>query len=880
MRYLILLLIVCKVCLANGQTKITGNLKNKEEGKGIPGLNIILKAKGNTAILSYAVSDDKGGYQLSFNSPADSIELTISGMSIQKQSHRYPNKTALLNFDVAYARITLKELKVKPPKIRRLNDTLNYAVDQFSGKNDRTIGEVLRKMPGIEVAENGSITYNNKPINKFYIENQDLLEGRYGVATNNIAAKDVETVQVLENHQPIKALKNKEFTDEGALNLKLKDTAKDVWVANAQLGAGAAPLLWNNEIFGMFFGKGKQWMATYKGNNTGDDSGSELRNFYGGGQSISFPVSLGIQSPADPAVSRRRYLLNRDNALSLNNLRNIAKDYKLTTNISYLNDKQEKSSYSRDEKYLPGDSTLVIEERLNSLSRFHYLDASLKLNANTDKYYFDNSLSFTADLQRKENGSVANNQLIDQARTAPYFKIGNQLSMVKNYRKLTFKINSYNGFGRINDDLQVKPMLYPLLFSDPGAYIGTYQSLTQQLYNSQNNISMRIKNGKFSQNYLLYANASLLHLNSDLQSKLENNGLGKTTDSLSNDLQWNRYDLGVSPEYNYDDKKMNLSLRLPFNYTHQYRSDRIPDLRATQERVFLMPAFSALYKLNLLWQLSANASYSQAIDGAENGYTGYIMQSYRYLVQNKGQLPERSTQNYSMGIRYSHPIKMLFVSFYSSYNRSKMNLLYGQEFQGFLTLRRTLDIPNASNTASFRLNVDKGFDGIIEKLSLSGEYSSSENTRLNQSEIVSFLNRSYSTGARINGKFSEWGDFNYGISYRNSENILKNDDRKLSPIHSATQSGRLSFFPLKDLVIRLNYENGYNSAVSGSGRAMNFADAGIRYTIKKLEFNLDYHNIFNTKRYIAAAYSGIGSYYTSYELRPTQVLLKVRFKIK
>lgn len=880
MRYLSTFFLVCLGYLANGQTKISGIVKNKEDGKPMSGISITVSPKGGTTMLTYALTDDKGAYQLSFKTTVDSVLLSVSGMSIQKKTLTSPNKSAQLNFDLAYEGITLKELKIKPPKIRRLNDTLNYAVDQFTGKNDRTIGDVLRKMPGIQVAENGAISYNNKPINRLYIENQDLLEGRYGVATNNIEAKDVETVQVLENHQPIKALKNKEFSDAGALNLKLKDSAKDVWVANTAIGAGLSPLLWNNEFFGMYFGKGKQWMGSYKGNNTGDDSASELKNFYETDQSVGFPIALGIQSPGDPGTSRRRYLLNRDNALSLNNLKTLGKDYKITTNINYLNDRQERKNYSRTENFLPGDSTLVIEERMKAISRFHHLDASLKLNANTERYYFDNTLSISTDLQRKENGSVENEQIIDQGRTAPYFKIGNNLSMIKNYKKLTFKINSYNGYGRINDELNVQPMLYPLLFSDPGFLTGIRQSLNQQVFVSQNSFNFRIKHGKFSQDYMAYARVSLLEIKSDLQSRLENGDLGKTTDSLSNHLNWNRYDFGLAPEYSYSDKKANITLRLPISYAQLNRYDRIPNDHSNMGRLFFSPSFSAIYKLNLLWQLHASAGFTQTIDGAENGYTGYIMQTYRYLAQNEGQLPERNHQSYRMGFRYAHPIKMLFASFSSNYYRSKMNLLYGQEFQGFLTLRRALEIPNTANGYSFTASVDKGFDGVIQKLTLDGGYNNSENTQLNQTEIVRFLNTSYSAGARINGKLGEWADFNYGINYGSNRSVIKNDPRILVPIHSATQSARLSFFPTKGLVLRLSYENGYNSAVTGSGRAMNFADAGIKYTIKKLEFNLGYNNIFNTKRYISAAYNGLGSYYSSYDLRPTQVLMKVRFKIK
>ncbi|MBB2147550.1 TonB-dependent receptor [Pedobacter gandavensis] len=872
--------LTCSVFLARGQVKISGIVTNKEDGKPMPGLSVTVKAKAGTTMLTYGLTDNKGAYQLTFKTTSDSVLITVSGMSIQKKTLSYPNKTGQQNFDMAYEGIVLKELKVTPPKIRRLNDTLNYAVDQFTGKNDRTIGEVLKKMPGIKVAENGSITYQDKPINKFYIENQDLLEGRYGIATNNIAAKDVETVQVLENHQPIKALKNKEFTDEGALNLKLKDGAKNVWVANAQLGAGLSPLLWNNELLGTYFGKGKQLITTYKGNNTGDDSGADLRNFYGGDRNLPFPVSLGIQSPIEPGLSRKRYLLNQDHAFSLNHLRTLGKDYKLTTNISYLNDRQEKNSYSRTENFLPGDSTLVIEERLKSITRYHHLDGSLKLNANTERFYFENSLNFSGDLQRRENGTVENQQLISQERTAPYFKISNNLSLLRNYKKLTFRINSYNGYGKLNDGLAVQPMLYPLLFSDPGFPIGMDQSLTQRLFISQNSFSFRIKDGKFSQNYLATANASLLKLNSSLQSILENGSLGKQTDSLSNHLNWNRYDFGLAPEYSYLEKKTNISLKLPLSYIRLDRNDLIPNRRTGQERVFFMPSLSANYQLNLLWQFSAYAGYSQNIEGAENGYTGYVMQSYRYLVQNEGKLPERSMQSYRIGFRYNHPIKMVFASFYSTYYRSKMNLLYGNEFQDFLTLRKTLDIPNTANGHSFMLNLDKGFNGLIQKLSLDAGYDNSENTQLNQTSLTRFLNLKYSAGLRVNGKLGEWADFNYGLRYGSTKSILKNDDRDFAPIQSATQSGGINLFPSKEIVIRLRYENGYNSAVTGSGRAMNFADAGIRYRLKKLEFNLEYNNIFNTKRYIAAAYNGIGSYYSSYELRPSQVLMKVRFKIK
>ena len=138
----------------------------------------------------------------------------------------------------------LKEVIVKSKKIWGEKDTVNYLVSGFKSGNDQVIGDVLRKMPGITVKESGEISYNGKPINKFYIENLDLLQGRYGIATNNIQAADVATVQVLEHHQPIKALDNNNtMANETAINLKLKEGSKGTFGLLAQLGIGAQPLL-------------------------------------------------------------------------------------------------------------------------------------------------------------------------------------------------------------------------------------------------------------------------------------------------------------------------------------------------------------------------------------------------------------------------------------------------------------------------------------------------------------------------------------------------------------------------------------------------------------------------------------------------------------
>jgi len=186
-----------------------------------------VQAKGSATIAGFTTSDKDGKYSLTYTGTADSLVVIASGISVGKHSRIVPNRTGQVNFSIEEKVMELKEVAVIAAPIRRAGDTLNYLVGAYTGQNDRTIEDVIKKMPGMNVDESRTISYNKIPINKFYIENFDLLQGRYGIATKNIEAKDVATVQVLENHQPIKALKDRVFSESAAVNLKLKNSPKE-----------------------------------------------------------------------------------------------------------------------------------------------------------------------------------------------------------------------------------------------------------------------------------------------------------------------------------------------------------------------------------------------------------------------------------------------------------------------------------------------------------------------------------------------------------------------------------------------------------------------------------------------------------------------------
>ena len=196
----------------------------------------------------YTTSRADGSYTLEWQGTADTLLVTVTGFNIAPQSKRILARTQRVDFSVSHADLKIREVTVKAPPVERRSDTLSYTVSKYADVADRSIGDVLRKMPGIEVSKAGEVKYNGKTINKFYIEGLDMLGGRYGIATNNIQAKDIARVEVYENHQPIKALKKLVDTDRAALNLRLKESAKGTWSGTMQLGGGYKPAMWSGEL--------------------------------------------------------------------------------------------------------------------------------------------------------------------------------------------------------------------------------------------------------------------------------------------------------------------------------------------------------------------------------------------------------------------------------------------------------------------------------------------------------------------------------------------------------------------------------------------------------------------------------------------------------
>jgi len=879
--YILSLFTWCLINSASSQINISGSITNKL-GIPIQDASIMLMKALDSSVVAYSFSDQDGQYQIYSDKKENQYLLMIYSFNIKKQIKKISNQNQKIDFIAEEEGIELKEFSVKTEKIWGTGDTINYIVDAFRDSTDIVIGDVLKKMPGIEVKESGKIEYRGKPISKFYIEDMDMLQGRYGIATNNISATDIATVQVLENHQPVKALEDIAFTDDAAINLKLKPDAKGIFTSMADIGAGMDNrFLWNSSITGMYFSKKRQHLISLKSNNNGVDLEQEFQSFNNENMSLNGTLSSVIQ-PNPPQINKNRYLFNEAFGGTINNLFKTNDDAEITINLSGIRDLDDRNSYDQTSNIIPGEDTIVIKENMVSQTNRLNIEGGIAYKKNKEQSYLNTRLLFTGNII-ETSGNICNNEIIKQssknnpiklAPTIHWIKRGktNKNSGIELYSQTSFEAQPYQ--------LYASPDVLSPVLNDSLQFNTISQDVTLNSFETRNSLMMLSSVGWKSLRIrpIVLFSVENQNLNSQLSKSLNGESFSAFfADSLRNDLNWMRIKAGFSFKLTYRKRDFNFELSTPLQYQYIALDDIVKIDNSSQNRILFQPMTNMRYDINTKWELSASWMWYNQNPTLRHLYSGYILQNYRTLSHYESKLSDSYGQRASLKLSYKNIIKFLFASIEMGYNQFRNEIMYAQKFDGALMTVSAVELENTGNYFSIKARAGKGFDW--KKLSINAEASWGKGLtpQLRQDSLIEYK----SNGLNANMTFSLSITDHIQVFNKCSWSSVSgrtNEDDKLKPINNFIDAANLSFVLNNGLIFSMGFE--YYDTRSGN-RKQNFylVDLGVTYIWKRIRFTLDYNNILNTDEYVYAFYGTLSSYYSEYKIRPASVLLSARFKL-
>ncbi|WP_299366369.1 carboxypeptidase regulatory-like domain-containing protein [Winogradskyella sp.] len=246
-----LLLLLCLVVASSSfaQIKMQGMVKDSI-GSPLELANVIAINQETNALESYAITNDKGKYILSLGKNGKyKVQISYIGLKTLEQIITTQEVNITKDFTLLPDE-SLDEVEITyemPVTVK--GDTLIYNADSFKNGSERKLEDVLEKLPGVEINEDGQIEVEGKTVSKIMVEGKDFFDGDTKLATKNIPSNAVDKVQVLRNYAEVGQLSGvTNNQDNVAINIKLKEGKKNFWFGDVTAGAGTAPSP-NDELY-------------------------------------------------------------------------------------------------------------------------------------------------------------------------------------------------------------------------------------------------------------------------------------------------------------------------------------------------------------------------------------------------------------------------------------------------------------------------------------------------------------------------------------------------------------------------------------------------------------------------------------------------------
>lgn len=227
------------ICAVAQSRQVSGVVVEAKGGKPVPGAHAVALSLPDSAVVAFATTDKDGRFNIA-KAPAAPCVVRVSCMG-------YANSfTSVKTLPAAELRIRLKakafdlaEVSVRkraPGAIVR-GDTVKYNVERYVDGTEQVLGEVLDKLPGVEVDEQGNVKAGGKKVDKLLLNGQDFAGERHDMLTKNLPSDMVGKVELIKNYNEYSQLEG--FQSKGtAMNIGVDSAYTRRPTGNAELWGG------------------------------------------------------------------------------------------------------------------------------------------------------------------------------------------------------------------------------------------------------------------------------------------------------------------------------------------------------------------------------------------------------------------------------------------------------------------------------------------------------------------------------------------------------------------------------------------------------------------------------------------------------------------
>lgn len=891
MKHLLVLLCLVVTGSSLAQIKMQGVVKDSI-GTPLELANIIAINQETNALESYAITNDKGKYILSLGKNGK-YKLQVSYIGLKT----FEVIISTLEADMARD-FTLKEdnslgavelTYTMPVTVK--GDTLIYNADSFKNGSERKLEDVLKKLPGVEITDEGKIEVEGKEVSKLMVNGKDFFDGDTKLATKNIPSNAVDKIQVLRNYAEVGQLSGVQNNqDNVAINIKLKEGKENFWFGDVTAGGGVAPSP-NDELY-LVQPKLFYYSPKYSVNLIGDFNNigevaltnRDLRNFGGGfrapSSSSGTSINLGDNGLGGlTSIANAQEVVTKLGATNFSYSPNKALDLsgfliynssRLRTReasfVDYIEIEDDPNTVIDESEGLPSDEATEQTGREATNQAIAKLSAKYKPNVNNQLNY--DVLARISDDQERQNlfsSVVGNTNQLDEAKP---FSINQNLNY---YYTLNEKnIFAFEAQHLLKDE---DPFYNAQLVNDPtnngdldpsnrdafdttASELGLDQDQLSYNLNQDRRIKsnqldakldyFNILNAKSNINLTLGTILSKQNFNSNIFQFLDDGSVFNPTPTFNdgrdtNDIEYNFSDIYLGVHYRFKTGKFTFT---PGVSLHAY-GNKNTQFGVTHEDNFfrVLPDFETIIQFKKSESLRLRYNMRTSFTDVTNLAEGLVLNNYNSIQYGEAGLQNALSHNVSLFYSSFNLFNYTNVFAGANYNKNIDQIRSLTDFESVIRTNTFFNSQFADESASVFGRVQRTFGKLRASVRANFNYSKSNQFVQGTQSVNESFTQSYTPELRTN--FREAPNVTLRYRYSISENDQGSNTTKFI---TSAPSIEFDAYIWDSLTFKTDFS--YTNQSSGNGDPQSYKtwDASLGYRKNqdaKWEYSLRASNLLN-----------------------------------
>jgi hypothetical protein len=845
--------------------------------------SVHIQKKQSGQMIAFSITDQSGRFLLSFK-PQDSLELKANYLGYEPYS-----KDLIFDSLSVYKRIDIElhpqvvdmdavTITGSTPMLIK-GDTIVFDASYFSDGTEAVAEDILKKLPGVQVAENGSIKVNGKPVETIMIDGDNIVGQQYEILSKNLSAKLIDKIEILDKFQNNPLYKNIENSDKVAINIQLEKKKNAALFGNAEVALATKKFYEGRLNTITLLNKFKLYSFS-SSNNIGEENGDDevlmssstlqTDQYIGDHESLSKVMDLRINQPE---LKTQRFRFNHAKMANVHLLYSPSSKLKAKASYSLAGDLVHLYNQTNQISQLPGVTSFKEDYKSQNHSKGNNGNVSLIWNRN-QKERIEYQASYGAGIEQNNAQLTFNYKPLQEQLNTSHKNSDNILSYTKKLSEnqlitLTARRKA-----------QLMPQHYTINSSVDSSLNGWFdlerisdiqQIQTTELKFTALEAKYLKKAAKYQQSY----NLAIGDLTQKMTSNLLLNSL-QAGEGFSNDFSYRTVDIGFYSRQQFDlSKKLNLFGKAEIHYNSN--SILVNKTESSQKQMTaLFPNVNMGFNFN--WskkqKLMLSYSLSNSTPGLEQLQTNYSLQDYRTIARGLRSFEWIKNSTLLFNYTYGGWSEGLLVNASFIYQNPPAYVSNQSLFVNTYQQKEAVLLSNGKKMYIYNLSLDRFLKSISCNFRVNTTY-----TKQSFMNVANSLKRlvqtdNLSVSAEVRSVFDGSFNFHYGVNWRRNS-ALSPIRLKNNTLNSFTD---ISFNFNKKWVFSVKNDLQLIGIPGQKTNPYLFTDGELHYTLaSRTSFLLSLQNIFNVDKYETFTFDDVFSTVSSFRLFPRYIMLRLNF---